>query len=167
LSPRHRVSASLTPPLSHSQEILEYLDRANLFIIPLDRRREWYRYHRLFAGVLRATLGPEEEKQLHKRAAAWFEDHGYQNEASRHIQATARASKPAPPILEQPLVEPLSERELEVLGLIAAGLKNREIAQELYITTGTVKRHTNHIYGKLGVHSRTAAVARGRELGLL
>jgi LuxR family maltose regulon positive regulatory protein len=67
----------------------------------------------------------------------------------------------------EPLIEPLSERELEVLGLIAAGLSNREIAQELYIAVGTVKRHTNHIYGKLGVHSRTQAVARARELGLL
>ena len=67
----------------------------------------------------------------------------------------------------EPLVEPLSERELEVLALIAAGLSNREIAQELYIVVGTVKRHTNHIYGKLGVHSRTQAVARARELRLL
>jgi LuxR family maltose regulon positive regulatory protein len=70
-------------------------------------------------------------------------------------------------LVVQPLVEPLSERELEVLRLIAAGLSNREIAQELFIAVGTVKRHTNHIYGKLGVHSRTEAVARARELGLL
>jgi LuxR family maltose regulon positive regulatory protein len=65
------------------------------------------------------------------------------------------------------LVEPLSERELEVLGLIASGLSNREISKELYIAIGTVKRHTNHIYGKLGVHSRTQAVARARALRLL
>jgi LuxR family maltose regulon positive regulatory protein len=69
--------------------------------------------------------------------------------------------------LLEPLLEPLSDRELEVLALIAAGLSNREISQELYIAVGTVKRHTNHIYGKLGVHSRTQAVARSRELGLL
>jgi LuxR family maltose regulon positive regulatory protein len=67
----------------------------------------------------------------------------------------------------QPLVEPLSERELEVLRLIAAGLNNREIAQELVIAVGTVKRHINNLYGKLGVHSRTQAVARARNLGLL
>jgi len=67
----------------------------------------------------------------------------------------------------QPLVEPLSERELEVLRLIAAGLNNREIAQELVIAVGTVKRHLNNLYGKLGVHSRTQAVARARNLGLL
>jgi LuxR family maltose regulon positive regulatory protein len=64
------------------------------------------------------------------------------------------------------MVEPLSERELEVLRLIAAGLANREIAEELYIAVGTVKRHINHIYGKLGVHSRTQALARARDLDL-
>ena len=70
-------------------------------------------------------------------------------------------------VTAQPLVEPLSEREMEVLRLIASGLSNREIAQELVIALGTVKRHINNIYGKLGVHSRTSAVARARELGLL
>lgn len=152
---------------SDSQAILEHLERSNLFIIPLDHRREWYRYHRLFAEVLRATLSVEEEQQLHRRAAEWYEAHDYAFEARQHSLAYNLAFKPPRPALEQPLIESLSERELEVLGLIAAGLKNREIAQRLYITTGTVKRHTNHIYGKLGVHSRTAAVARGRELGLL
>ena len=67
----------------------------------------------------------------------------------------------------QPLIEPLSDRELEVLGLIAAGLRNREIADQLFIAHGTVKRHINNIYGKLSVHSRTQAIARARELGLL
>jgi LuxR family maltose regulon positive regulatory protein len=65
------------------------------------------------------------------------------------------------------LVDPLSDRELEVLALIAAGLSNREIAGELVIAVGTVKRHVNHIYGKLGVHSRTQALARSQRLGLL
>jgi LuxR family maltose regulon positive regulatory protein len=67
----------------------------------------------------------------------------------------------------QPLVEPLSERELEVLSLIAAGLSNREIADRLVIAVGTVKRHVNNIYGKLDVHSRTQAVAQARELRLI
>jgi len=65
------------------------------------------------------------------------------------------------------LVEPLSEREFEVLRLIAAGLSNQEIAQELVIAVSTVKSHINHIYGKLGVRSRTQAVARAQSLGLL
>jgi LuxR family maltose regulon positive regulatory protein len=67
----------------------------------------------------------------------------------------------------QELVEPLSERELEVLRLLAAGLSNREIAEELYLSINTVKTHTKSIYGKLGVRSRTQAVNRARELELL
>jgi LuxR family maltose regulon positive regulatory protein len=64
-------------------------------------------------------------------------------------------------------VEPLTERELEVLRLIAEGFSNSQIAQSLTITVGTAKRHVNNIYGKLNVGSRTQAVARARELGLL
>ncbi len=69
--------------------------------------------------------------------------------------------------ISQPLVEPLSERELEVLRLIADGFSNAEIASKLVIAQGTVKRHINNIYGKLGVQSRTQAVAKAREIGLL
>ena len=65
------------------------------------------------------------------------------------------------------LVEPLSERELEVLRLLAQGLSNREIAQRLVVTVGTVKSHVHTIIDKLGVSSRTQAVARARELALL
>jgi ATP/maltotriose-dependent transcriptional regulator MalT len=67
----------------------------------------------------------------------------------------------------QPLIEPLTERELEVLHLIAAGLTNQQIANRLVIALGTVKYYTAQIYGKLGVHNRTQAVARARELALL
>ena len=67
----------------------------------------------------------------------------------------------------QALVEPLSEREVEVLGLLSQGLTNREIAERLTVTVGTVKTHVNHVYGKLGVHSWVQAVLRGRELGLV
>jgi LuxR family maltose regulon positive regulatory protein len=82
------------------------------------------------------------------------------------LACCARKPEPVPPG-SQPLIEPLSARELEVLGLIADGLSNREIAQKLFIAVGTVKRHINNIYGKLDVHSRTQAVARARELQLL
>ncbi|MGD8904897.1 MAG: LuxR C-terminal-related transcriptional regulator, partial [Anaerolineae bacterium] len=67
----------------------------------------------------------------------------------------------------QRLVEPLSRRELEVLGLLATELSGPEIAQNLIISVTTVRSHTRSIYGKLGVHSRYEAVARARELGLL
>jgi LuxR family maltose regulon positive regulatory protein len=67
----------------------------------------------------------------------------------------------------QALVEPLSERELEVLRLVADGLSNREIADALILAVGTVKAHVHNIYGKLDVQSRTQAVARAREIKLL
>jgi LuxR family maltose regulon positive regulatory protein len=65
------------------------------------------------------------------------------------------------------LVEPLSERELEVLRLVAVGLSNRQIASQLVLSEATVKKHINNIYGKLNAHKRTEAVACARELGLL
>ena len=65
------------------------------------------------------------------------------------------------------LVEPLSARELEVLQLVAVGLSNMQIAARLIVTTGTVKAHINHIFGKLAVESRIQAVVRAREHGLL
>ena len=65
------------------------------------------------------------------------------------------------------LIEALSERELEVLQLLAAGKANREIANELFVTPDTVKKHITHILGKLGATNRTEAAARARELGLV
>ncbi len=67
----------------------------------------------------------------------------------------------------QPLVEPLSQRELEILQFIAQGLSNREIGQRLFLALNTVKGHNQRIFDKLGVQRRTEAVARARELGLL
>jgi LuxR family maltose regulon positive regulatory protein len=67
----------------------------------------------------------------------------------------------------QPLVEPLTLRELEVLRLIAEGDSNQAVAEKLVITVSAVKKHTGNIYGKLNVNSRTQAVSRARQLGLL
>lgn len=67
----------------------------------------------------------------------------------------------------QPLIDPLSQRELEVLQLIAQGLSNEEIGKRLYLALDTVKGHNRRIFDKLQVQRRTEAVARARELGLL
>ncbi len=83
-----------------------------------------------------------------------------------HPAPTAAAPRQLP-AEEVPLLEPLSWREQEVLRLMAAGRKNREIARELVIVTGTVKSHTNSIYRKLAVNSRVQAIARARALHLL
>jgi LuxR family maltose regulon positive regulatory protein len=82
--------------------------------------------------------------------------------------AEERPVSPAPPIgLAVPLVEPLSERELEVLRLMAAGLSNHEIADKLIIGVGTVKSHVHSILGKLDARDRTQAVLKAQELKLL
>jgi len=76
--------------------------------------------------------------------------------------------QPSPAPAGSPLlVEPLSEREQQVLGLVADGLSNQEIADTLILAIGTVKAHVHNIYGKLDVGGRTQAIARARELGLL
>jgi DNA-binding NarL/FixJ family response regulator len=67
----------------------------------------------------------------------------------------------------QPLAQPLTSRELEVLGFLKLGRTNRQIAEELYISVGTVKNHVEHIIQKLGVSDRTQAVVRSLEMGLL
>jgi len=68
---------------------------------------------------------------------------------------------------QQPLIEPLTDQELSILRLMAAGLSHSEIASQLYLSLNTVKWHSTNIYGKLGVHRRTHAVARARELEIL
>ncbi len=67
----------------------------------------------------------------------------------------------------QPLIEPLSERELEILRKVAAGKSNQQVAEDLFLAVGTVKRHLSNIFGKLNVQSRTECIARSRELNLL
>jgi LuxR family maltose regulon positive regulatory protein len=85
---------------------------------------------------------------------------------ARLLAALGEEAELTSPAMES-LVEPLTERELEVLRLIVAGLSNPEIAEELFIAVSTVKSHVNHIYGKLGVESRTQALVKAQDLGLL
>ena len=80
------------------------------------------------------------------------------------LEKTAPSSTEVP---KSELIEPLSEREIEVLQLIADGLTNREIAARLFLSVNTVKVHTRNIYGKLGAHNRTEAAARAQALGIL
>jgi LuxR family maltose regulon positive regulatory protein len=132
-------------------------------LAPLGRSLAWAEaegYMRLFveggAGVI----------PLLRRAAGQGIRPGY---AARLLEAFGveeeEEGSPRPPQV-QPLAEPLTPRELEVLGLICDGLSNREIAERLTVTLNTVKKHSSHIYGKLGVGSRAQAMVRARELGL-
>jgi LuxR family maltose regulon positive regulatory protein len=85
---------------------------------------------------------------------------------ARLLAALGEEAELTSPAIES-LIEPLTERELEVLRLIVAGLSNPEIAEELFIAISTVKSHVNHIYGKLGVSNRVEAVTRTQALDLL
>jgi LuxR family maltose regulon positive regulatory protein len=83
------------------------------------------------------------------------------------LNAFRSTSSSHPLSINDRLIEPLSDRELEVLHLLSNGSSNKEIAGTLFITVSTVKNHLQNIYGKLAVNSRTQAVAEARELGLL
>lgn len=83
------------------------------------------------------------------------------------IRGSADTSNAAIDIGEQPALDPLTKRELEILGLLAVRLTNREIAERLFISVGTVKRHTANIYQKLGTEGRRQTVAKARSTGLI
>jgi DNA-binding NarL/FixJ family response regulator len=82
------------------------------------------------------------------------------------VDAFARLAPPARPV-DAGLAEPLSDRELDVLKLVANGLSNREIAERLYLAEGTVKNYVTSLLGKIGARDRTQAALRGHELRLL
>ena len=99
---------------AQGQQTLEYLDRANLFVIPLDNRREWYRYHRLFADLLRKRLSqiePALVATLHRRASAWYESHGHTAVAIDHA-LSAEDFERAADLMEQTAEETVMRSEL-------------------------------------------------------
>jgi LuxR family maltose regulon positive regulatory protein len=92
---RTSILERLTAPLcdavtgrGDSDELLRQLDRANLFLIPLDDQQQWYRYHHLFADFMRTELDAETEASLHRVASRWFETHGLLPEAVKHALAS-------------------------------------------------------------------------------
>jgi LuxR family maltose regulon positive regulatory protein len=134
--------------LGHSEEALDTLTQA----LPLAERGGFVR--------LFLDMGPPMARLL-ARLVARDPSAVY---AARLLAAMPVSGEmPGVPVPE----EPISEREREVLGLIAAGLSNREIADTLVLAPSTIKTHINHIYRKLDVSKRTQAVARARELGIL
>jgi LuxR family maltose regulon positive regulatory protein len=116
-----------------------------------------------------ADEGPRMRALLGRLVAARGTDRGLTDGVpDAFVDRLVWAIEPAPTRTTIPgLVEAPSERELEVLQLVAAGRTNREVADALFVTQDTVKKHITHILGKLGAANRTEAAARARELGLL
>jgi LuxR family maltose regulon positive regulatory protein len=108
------LNAALQPPIT-SQQMLEYLDRANLFIVPSDYSRQWYRYHSLFADLLRQRLEQQLDResiaQLHGRASQWYEDHAMPYQAIDQAFAATDFSRAAH------LIERYGQRALWEQGL--------------------------------------------------
>jgi ATP/maltotriose-dependent transcriptional regulator MalT len=137
-----------------SQQMTEYAGAIlNLVIRHPACRKETYDEAMLLLNQLEAQLPAK------RSATAWVFDQSLQL-TQVFEPYTATAPQPGP-------ASSLSERELDVLVLMAEGLSNAEIGQQLYVSVGTVKVHTRHIYDKLDVNSRTQAVARARKLGIL
>jgi DNA-binding NarL/FixJ family response regulator len=127
-----------------------------------------YVFEGLRAGAVGYLLkdAPSEKLVEAIRAAARGESFLQPSVAAKVIAEFARMSEQAP-IRPQPLVEPLSDRELEILRLIATGASNKEIASLLFIAEGTVKNHITNILGKLEVRDRTQAALKAKELKLI
>ncbi len=110
----HLASDNSQLPIANSQPILEYLEKANLFIIPLDDERRWYRYHHLFADLLRKRLQqtqPDLTPDLHRRASEWFERNGQMDAAIEHALA-AEDYEQALVLIEQATETTLMRSEL-------------------------------------------------------
>ena len=132
--------------LGRMDEAVRTLARALLLAEPDDFTRVFIQEGAPMAALLRTASGQGHSPEYVKRLLERFSEI---------------------PVLQETLLDPLSERELDVLRLAAAGLTNSEIAVELVIAQSTVKTHINRIYSKLGVRTRTQAVVRARKLQIL
>ena len=128
-----------------------------------------YVFEGLRAGAVGYLLKDVPSEQLAEaiRAAARGEAFIHPSVTRKVVAEFTRLTKRERVRREQPLIEPLSPREMEVLALLAEGLSNQEIAERLTIARGTAKNHVSNILSKLDVRDRTKAVLRAQEIGLL
>ncbi len=146
----HILQAMTEQLLGRREKALAYLRRALHLAAPEDYRRAFLDGGQSVIGLLPHV----------RRAAPGFVE-------QLLCDADVKTKRPKSPASAQPLIEPLTERELEVLELVVAGLSNQEIAHRLFISVGTVKTHVHNLYGKMNVKRRAQAIARAKELNLL
>jgi LuxR family maltose regulon positive regulatory protein len=167
----HVIEMKVLQALSHSMRNEE--PEALTVLAQALRVAEAESYIRIFAdegAAMSALLSRLREQERRKGPTPYLDTllAAFSSESITHKSLPKEGlGQPGGRPLEQPLVEPLSERELEVLHLVARGDSNQQIAEALVIALDTVKRHVTHIFEKLGVNNRVQAVARARALGLL
>lgn len=138
---------------SDAQVLLEELARSNAFVQEIEAGR--YRCHNLFRQALRAELDradPGLACETHQIAARWFAGRESGQDGARW---------------EPPLLEALTDRESQVLRCIAKAMSIRDVGEELYLSSNTVKTHLKSIYRKLAVNDRSQAARRARQLRLI
>jgi LuxR family maltose regulon positive regulatory protein len=155
-----RMNAQLCDAVTEREsgrEMLESLDRANLFIVPLDDRRHWYRYHHLFGDVLRVRLHNEDAArvaELHRRASAWYEGSGERAEAIRHAIAGGDFERAADLVeLEMPITrQARQEKTLRgwMEALPDASIRARPVLSNGYAGSLLVRGETEGVAARLG-----------------
>jgi len=156
------LQALLLDAQGKRDEALEPLARALTLAEPEGYVRIFVNEGQPMATLLRAAASRDVAPPYVARLLSAFAESAVDQRPKTKADRSSYVLRPS-----SPLVEPLSERELEVLRLMAAGLKYKEVAEELVISLNTVRYHTRNIYGKLGVNSRTRAIARATDLHLL
>ena len=142
-----------------SLEALEWLTRSLLAGMPGGYQRIYINEGKPMREMLTAWLARDRQ---------WIAASGVDVRAVHQLLAAMGEQEPCPqPAETSTLVEPLTEREKDVLQLLALGLSNREMAEKLVLSEGTIKTHVHNLIGKLGAQSRTQVLARARELNLL
>jgi len=151
-----------------TRQIQETCPRVKVIILTTFDDDE-YVFEGLRAGAAGYLLKDVPSEQLAEaiRAAARDEVFIHPSVTRKVVAELSRLTERERVRREQPLVEPLSAREMEVLALLAESLSNQEIADRLYIAHGTVKNHVSNILSKLNARDRTQAVLQAQEIGLL